>query len=63
MIMYVYFNKEKPVLTKNNTIDSMTMNSEPKRGASKYRYINRISEIINDDMECEEIRRRAYKIK
>ena len=34
-----------------------------KANSSKYKYINRINEILNDDMECEEVRREAARIK
>jgi len=41
----------------------MTVSDIKKATNHKYKYINRINEILNDDMECEEVRREANKIK
>ncbi len=72
LYIYVYFNREKPNLNKcsgsnGNNMSLSEINfpiqKSEKKQHTKYQFINRIHEILNDENECEEMRRIAVKIK
>eukprot|EP00347_Sterkiella_histriomuscorum_P023231 403335448 len=65
LLLYAYFNKEKPVHSKLGQSSLADLNIVPdvKKTVSKYKYLNRIQDILNDEMECEEMIHDAMIIK
>jgi len=51
------------MIHKNGALESTQSIREKRKGLTKYKYVNRINEILNDEFECEELQRGAENIR
>ena len=62
LLIYAFFNKEKPILSKPELNIEQALTGD-KKAPAKYKYLNRMEDILNDQVECDVITRDANRIK